>query len=263
MVVTFDPHPRKILLAESPPLIQSVAERIDLLERFGVTTVEVLTFSSALANRSYEDFLTELYRRNPFDHLVVGKGSALGANRAGTPSALQSLGQRLGFSLHEVDPVFMEGQLVSSTVIRQTLQSGDLERAKRLLGRRYSIAGTVISGAGRGARLGFPTANLVVHGRAMPPRGVYAGWARKKDLWHQAVLNYGAAPTFGRDEEILEVHLLEGDHHLAGHQVEVVPFRFLRSQIRFSSVEELQKQLLADCQSAYGLTSLAQTDLPT
>lgn len=262
IVVTFDPHPRKILLSESPALIQSLPERIDWLERFGVSTVEVLVFSSELAKRSYEDFLTKLHTRTPFDHLVLGRGSTLGAERAGTPEALRALGHRFGFEFHEVDPVVVEGRLVSSTAIRQALQSGDLVLASALLGRPFSISGTVIAGAGRGARLGFPTANLVVHGRSMPPRGVYAGWARKEGSWHQAVLNYGAAPTFGRDEEILEVHLLEGDHHLVGHELEVMPHRFLRPQVRFSSIEELQKQLLLDCQSAYDLTSRLQTDFP-
>jgi riboflavin kinase/FMN adenylyltransferase len=262
VVVTFDPHPRKVLQSESPPLIQSLSERIDFLERYGVSTVEVLTFSLELAQRSHEDFLAELHARNPFDYLVLGRGSALGKGRRGTADALRTTGRRLGFELHEVDPVAIEGRTVSSSAIRHALHAGDLELVRAFLGRPFSISGQVIAGAGRGARIGFPTANLIVHGRAMPPKGVYAGWARKEGSWQRAVLNYGAAPTFGRDEEILEVHLLEGTHHLVGHQLHVIPCRFLRPQVRFESVEELQKQLLLDCQPAYYAAPLSQTDFP-
>ncbi len=263
VAVTFDPHPRQVLGQPVPPLIQTLEDRMDWLERHGASEVEVLPFAASIATQSFEQFLLSLLSDLSFDVLVLGSDARLGAGRAGSVEAIREFGERQGFAVESVDPVIHAGQKISSSRIREEVGRGELASARELLGRPFSVSGHVLRGAGRGAAMGFPTANLQVHGRLMPPAGVYAGWARIEDLWIPAVMNYGAAPTFDRPEQLLEVHLLEGSPHLLGRRIEAVPFLRLRGQQRFGSREELQQQLARDRQMASSWSSGIQIDLPS
>jgi riboflavin kinase/FMN adenylyltransferase len=251
LVVTFNPHPKKVLGLQAPLPLQTLQERIDSLEKAGAHAVEVLEFHDALARQSYQEFLKFLIEKERFEHLVLGEGATLGRGREGDIAAILEYARTLGIDTRIVQPVLRDGDRVSSSLIRQLVQEGDLRRAAELLGRPFAVTGLVQSGAGRGNALGFPTANLSVHGRVVPPRGVYAGYAKYDREWLPALLNLGPAPTFGRAEDLLEVHILDGKHHLTGRQLEVMPAEFLRAQQAFGSVEELQNQLLRDQEKAH------------
>jgi len=261
VVVTFDPHPRTVLGGQPPLHIQTIQERVDTLEALGVSEVEILRFDSDLANLSYEQFLLQIHTLMRFDHLVLGEGARLGKGRLGTPGLIAQMGAELGFQVHTVSPVVEQGARVSSSLIRDSIQRGDLSRAAHLLGRPFSLSAIVRPGAGRGQGLGFPTANCTVHGRLMPPHGVYAGFVRWDRQWHPAVMNYGMAPTFSRAEPLLEVHALQTHPpSLSGMRLEVIPGALLRPQRTFASKEELQQQLLEDCQAAGSWSSGIQID---
>lgn len=252
--VTFSVHPRAVLRGEAPRQILSIDHRLELLARAGVDDAVVIEFSPQFAAVQPEAFVEELLvRRLGVRELVIGHDTAIGKGRRGDADFLAGAGRRYGFRVVAVGGVTVDGEVVSSTGVRQAIAEGDLARAERLLGRPMSLLGTVVHGDGRGAQLGFPTANLEVRSEAFPPFGVYAVTARTAAGDLPAVMNYGLRPTFKQDEThaVFEIHVLDRhDLQLYGQRVEVFLHAQLRSEQRFAGVEALKAQIARDVAQA-------------
>jgi riboflavin kinase/FMN adenylyltransferase len=254
--VTFSVHPRAVLKGEAPRQILSLDHRLELLARHGVDDAVVIEFSPGFAAVEPEAFVEQLLvRRLGVRELVIGHDTAIGKGRRGNADFLATAGRRYGFRVVAVGGVIVNGEVVSSTGVRQAIAEGDLARAERLLGRPMSLLGTVVHGDGRGAQLGFPTANLEVRSEAFPPFGVYAVTARTAAGDLPAVMNYGLRPTFHQDEShgVFEIHVLDRhDLQLYGQRVEVFLHEQIRREQRFASVEALKAQIGKDVERARG-----------
>lgn len=254
VAITFWPHPRAVLRGEAPRHILSLEHRLELLGQQGVQDVVVIEFSPDFAGVEPEEFVEQLLvRRLGCRELVIGHDTAIGHARRGDADFLAQAGRHYGFRVVAVGGVSVNGEVVSSTGIRQAIAEGDLHRAQRLLGRPVSLLGTVVAGDGRGSSLGFPTANLEVRSEAFPPLGVYAVRARTAQGELPAVMNYGLRPTFHQDalHAVFEVHVLDRtDLQLRGQRMEVDLVEQLRREKKFESVEALRAQIGKDVEAA-------------
>lgn len=254
VVVTFKPHPQRVLRPhDSPLLLTSTRHKILLLKDFGVTNLLLVPFTKQFAETSPEDFIRALHHAcHPLDRICVGHEWEFGKNRAGNLTLLQSLGQELDFEVIGVPQVMMHGQSISSTRIRKLVETGQFESAAELLGRDFTILGTVEHGDHVGRTLGFPTANLTTHNEQLPPAGVYAVTATNRQFIHMGVVNIGTRPTFYEKEtrHILELHLIDFSANLYDQDIEVTFRKFLRPEQKFNSVPELQAQIEQDVQNA-------------
>jgi len=249
---TFDPHPMEVLQPDRAPRpITTLEERLALIGETGIDAVVVLAFTRELAAVEPEAFVKEvLLERLRAREIVVGYNHRFGRGARGDARLLQELGPRMGFQAHVVPPMTVEGAPVSSSEIRAALQRGDVTRAARDLGRPYSIAGPVTSGAGRGRTLGFPTANIESERPVLVARGVYRGRVLVDDTGHPAVVNVGVRPTFGETTLAVEAHLLDFSGDLYGRRVRLEFLERLREEMRFPSVEALKAQVARDIESA-------------
>lgn len=246
VVMSFDPHPDVVLAKgrfHSPPPLTPLGEKRARLTRLGVDVFAVLPFTRELASLDPETFV-ERHILRPYAPatLVVGAGFALGRGRAGTVEVLRAIGAARGFAVEAVPLVEVDGAPVSSTRIRALLAAGRVDEAERLLGRRYSLAGTVVRGDGRGRELGYPTANLRLHEeRLLPADGIYAVLARLpgEESARPAAMSVGMRPTFDGQVRTLEVHVLDWRGDLVGRAVEVEFVAWLRPELRFGSAGEL------------------------
>jgi riboflavin kinase/FMN adenylyltransferase len=247
VVLTFHPHPVKILRPEKAPrLLTSTRHKTHLIERLGVEALLVQNFTREFARTDPVTFIEQLVRAsNPLRQVCVGKGWTFGANRAGTVDLLEALASRFQFGLTSVDPVSVDGQVVSSTLIRSEIEVGNLARASQFLGRPFTILGTVIEGLHLGRQLGFPTANLRTHNEQFPPNGVYAAVAWLHGERHGGVVNIGVRPTLAAQsgERILELHLFDFDQNIYGEDIEVCFLDYLRAERKFANLSELQTQI--------------------
>jgi riboflavin kinase/FMN adenylyltransferase len=255
LTCTFDPSPVEVLQPTRAPLpITTLEERLDLIAEAGIDTTVVLHFTAELAAVEPEVFIEDvMLRRLGVVEIVVGFNHRFGRGARGDPALLEALAGRLGFRAHVIPPLIVDGIPVSSSEIRAALQRGDLERANRLLGREYSVAGKVVRGAGRGRTLGFPTANVRPERPPLVPLGVYACRARVGESVHKAVLNVGRQPTFGENEVAIEAHLLDFHDDLYENRIDLALVKRLREEMKFPSVEALRRQIAADAVLAASL----------
>ncbi len=242
--VTFSGHPSSTLHPEEPlPLITSHAHRLALIKPY-VQDIHILDFTTDLATQDPKTFLTSL---PPFDHLLLGHDARLGKDRSGTPEVLQEIATAHNFILEYLPPVLIDNAPVSSSRIRLALREGDLVLAEELLGRPYSIMGTVLRGAGHGDKIGYPTANLDLTGLSHPPFGVYAITLTADHADHPGIANLGVAPTLQHNRKpLLEAHLFDVDHNLYDKTVEVTLHTYLRPEQKFNSPEALKAQIAQD-----------------
>ena len=257
-VITFRQHPREVLTHRSRlPFLTSLAERTVLLKKEGIDTVILLSFNLELAQLSARQFVNMMKKYLRMRGMVIGPDFALGRKREGTTDTLRTLGQEMGFSVTVVPPKMINGEVVSSTAIRNALEIGDMKRVQNLLGRPFSLQGRVVPGAGRGAGVvGFPTANLEIDRRkAIPSEGVYATWAYVDEQAYQSMTNIGRAPTFGENERTVEVYLLNYKDNLYESELRIDIMERLRDEKRFNSVEELKKQIEEDVKQGIALLS--------
>ncbi len=253
IALTFDPHPSKILRPQSAArLLTSTRHKLRLMEDFGISTVLVIPFDRAFAAVEAEDFLRQLAASaSGLVRICVGRGWKFGHARRGDAALLRSLGPELGFETTEVEPVEIDGVMVSSTLIRGAVEAGELETVHRLLGRNYSVLGTVMQGDGLGRKLGFPTANLAAHNEQFPPDGVYAVRVHSEGVTIPGVANIGSRPTVKTaGERLLEVHLFDFAGDLYGQDIEAEFLRFLRPEKHFPSVDALREQIARDVAEA-------------
>jgi len=247
-VVTFSQHPQKILSSQTKlPFLTNLAQRINLLKNEGIEVIITLSFTPELAKLSARQFLGLLKKYLRMRGIVIGPDFALGQNREGNTETLRRLGQEMGFSVTVVPPIIIDGEVVSSTTIREALAKGDMKRVQNFIGRPFSLQGRVIPGARRGIKLGFPTANLeIAREQALPPDGVYVSQAHIDNQAYPSVTNIGKRPTFGGSKRIVEVYLLDYHSDLYGRELEVDFIERLRGEKKFDTPQELKKQIAKD-----------------
>jgi riboflavin kinase / FMN adenylyltransferase len=250
VVVTFDRHPNAIVAPASvPPLIYSLDKKLEVIASFGVEAAYVIRFDKAFSHIPGEQFVRGLARDfQRIKSICVGDGFMFGAGRSGNVALLRKLGGELGFTLHALRDVELDGQSVSSTRIRDAVRAGDFALAGRMLARPYALRGAVIEGARLGRKLGFPTANLDVTGLLTPPPGVYAAEAQLAASRYRAAVNIGHRPTIhSADPQLhVEAHLLDFDGDLYGQTLELVFLKKLREEIKFPNPAALRAQIAED-----------------
>ena len=258
VVVTFDPHPEKILRPEAAPhLLTATRHKIALIRALGVGHLLMITFDKEFAATEPEEFVQQLVKySNPLREICVGHEWSFGRNRRGNLELLKKLGTKFDFHVVGIPPVTVNGELVSSTTIRRALEAGDLTKAAAMLGREYTILGSVVRGDDLGKKIGFPTANLTAHNEQFPPNGVYFAQASLDGAVYPGVINLGYRPTVSREKErVLEIHLLDFERDIYGKDLEVRFIQYLRPEKKFESVEALAHQIDVDVKRARELSA--------
>ena len=252
-VITFEPHPREVLHPESaPPLLQTFDQKIEALGVLGIEQTIVIHFDKQFAQIRAQDFLRDaVVDRLHAKEVYLGCGFAFGHDREGNIDLLRSVSQSLGFFADEAPEVRLRGRRVSSSRIRELLQHGRVNLARRMLGRPYGVEGRVVRGAERGATLGFPTANLHPQNRVIPRNGVYVTSALIEGQWRRSVTNVGTRPTFeSAAATSVETFVMNYSGDLYGDVVRVRFLHRLRDEQKFGSVDELKAQIERDVMRA-------------
>ncbi|NCO60426.1 MAG: riboflavin biosynthesis protein RibF [Deltaproteobacteria bacterium CG23_combo_of_CG06-09_8_20_14_all_51_20] len=255
-VMTFDPHPLKRLRPnDAPPMITDVRRKLELIGNASIDVILCLPFTEEFASISAEDFIQYiLVKRIGVKELVVGYDYVFGNKRRGDIELLRKMGATLGFSLHVMSPVSIEGTTVSSTSVRRLVRDGELKAASILLGRYHEITGKVVKGMGRGGRLlGFPTANLTANEELIPRTGVYCGRAVAEGRVFDCVVNIGYNPTFPEGRFSIEAHLLGFDGNLVGKEISLILLERIRDEKAFKTIKELSDQIARDVEEAKAL----------
>ena len=249
---TFEPHPLKILAPEKlPPLLTTFRKKMELIEECGIKLVICADFTRQFSDQHPRDFANDiLVERIGVKEVVVGFDYAFGRGREGTVRYLKQMGEEYGFRTHIVDPIKLNGHLVSSSYVRELIEDGEVGAAGEFLGRHYSIPGPVIEGYKTGQAIGFPTANLDTSRIKIPGTGVYAVWVKRQGIKYNGVVNVGFNPTFSRDTLSVEAHIFDFDERIYGQEIEVVFIRRIRSEIKFKSASQLIAQIQKDIQVA-------------
>ncbi|RKH87685.1 bifunctional riboflavin kinase/FAD synthetase [Corallococcus sp. AB045] len=253
--LTFQPHPGKVLQPDlAPKLITLLPRKLELLSACGLSHVVVQSFTRDYARSTPQDFEAALFDTLGVGHVVVGSDYTYGAQRAGTVTTLRDAAAKRGARVHVVQPVNVDGVVASSSRIREYILEGRVGAARRLLGRPFDLDGTVVSGAGRGRTIGFPTANVDTQNELRPAPGVYAIRVRllaeAEGPWRPGAANIGVKPTFGGTEVTIEAHLLDFTGDLYGKELRVQFLERLRPEQRFGSAAELVGQIKRDVEAA-------------
>ncbi|MCY4194483.1 MAG: bifunctional riboflavin kinase/FAD synthetase [bacterium] len=258
-VVTFDRHPALVLRPENAPkLLNSLDQKLELLEAAGIGYVYLIAFSPDRAHTMPEEFVRQVFvKRLRVRSIVVGEDFHFGRARLGNIDTLREFGMEMGFDVHAVKLLHHDDRWpepVSSTAVRRALAGGDVRTAAAMLGRYHEIRGKVVLGDRRGMTIGFPTANIPVSVvMAWPADAVYAGWYTRPDgSRHMAAINIGRRPTFYQhaQQSLLEAHLLDFDGDLYGEEARVEFVELLRSEHRFDGIDSLVRQLRVDVEQS-------------
>jgi riboflavin kinase/FMN adenylyltransferase len=259
VALTFHPHPMKVLRPDNPPkLISTLEQKVELIMAAGIDHLVCLPFTREFASTTATEFVEDiLWRRLGVLDLVVGYDYACGKGREGDIRFLEKMGSRLGFRVHVVPPVKVDGKIVSSTAIRELVKNGEMGEVKKMLGRYYQIRGVVRKGKKRGGPVvGFPTANLSINREDLCPKpGVYAVQVLHGESCYSGVINIGYNPTFGDNKLGAEVHIFDFNKDIYGHEIKVNLVARIRDEKRFSGPEELATQITADIEKARVLLS--------
>ncbi len=254
-VMVIEPNPRLFFSPEhAPNILTPPAVKNRLLEALGVQVLYTLPFDRQTAALSPGEFVkTILLERCRAEVLVVGHDFAFGRHAEGDFDVLQAMARDCGFRARQVAPLTVDGQRVSSTLIRERVVQGEIEDIEVYLGRKFSMSGTVASGGGIGRTLGFPTANLELDTGAVPAHGVYAAEAWTGGQRYKAAVNIGIAPTIRGTRRVIEAHLLDFSGSLTGRELELVFHRRLRPENKFSSHDDLIRAIAADVEKVRAL----------
>jgi riboflavin kinase/FMN adenylyltransferase len=253
VVMTFDPHPPRVVRPDkAPALLMTKAQKLDALAGAGVQGAAIVRFTQELSHWDPEMFVrTVLVDWLRVAEVWVGANFLFGHDRAGNFSMLRLLGARYGFKAEKIDPVRYKDFVVSSTRIRRLVGEGRVDEAGALLGHEYYIDGTVMRGDQRGRTLGFPTANLCTENELLPPLGVYATTTRIGEIVHPSITNVGTRPTVDSSgRTVVETHIFDLDRDLYGQSIRVGFVQRLRDERAFESLDALRAQIDADCQRA-------------
>ena len=265
-LLTFEPHPRRVFQREPVPFrLISVRSKLRALDALGIEIAVVLRFSRDFAAISADDFAENILGQAlDVRHVVVGYDFAFGNQRRGNPDLLVQVGEACGYGVTIVDPQGDGREIFSSSRIRDFLVQGRLAEATNELGRFWEVEGHVQHGDARGASIGFPTANILLGELIRPALGVYAVRAKFErdgaERWYDGVANLGRRPTFGGEDIILEVHLLDFAGDLYGKRLRVALIEYLRPEKRFDGIDALKAQIKADSAQAKALLGDKQVE---
>ena len=252
VLLTFTPHPQKIISpAQAPLLLQTRQQKEKILEGLDVDIMLRLPFTRRLSLCSPSEFALQILHNHGIREIHVGSNFRFGHRRSGDIAALTSLGEEYRFEVHEIDPVYHRETRISSSHIRSLLAAGRVTLARRLLGRPYQIEGIVVRGSGRGAQLAFPTANLDLENELIPANGVYVTRAHLNGKAYPAVTNIGYRPTIreqSTDQPVVEPHLLDFEENIYGKHMKLDLCFRLRAEKKFDGVQDLKRQIGKDVQ---------------
>jgi riboflavin kinase/FMN adenylyltransferase len=252
VVVTFDPHPPRVVRPDkAPPLLMTLDQKLEAFKSAGIQGVAVVHFTPDMARWEPETFVeTVLIDWLKVSEVWVGANFLFGRDRSGTFTLLKALGEDRGFRADKIDPVRFKDFVVSSTRVRHLIGEGRVDEAGALLGRHYALDGVVVHGDARGRELGYPTANLETRNELLPAYGIYATIAVIDQVFYPAVTSVGIRPTIGDNRVMVETYLLDASMDLYGKPMRVAFVRWLREERKFDSLEMLTTQIGADCEAA-------------
>jgi riboflavin kinase/FMN adenylyltransferase len=253
VVMTFDPHPPRVVRPDkAPPLLMTKAQRLEGLAAAGIQGAAIVRFTHELSMWDPEMFVrTVLVDWLHVSEVWVGANFLFGHDRSGNFSLLRALGARYGFRAEKIDPIRYKDFVVSSTRVRRLVGEGRVDEAGALLGHQYFIDGTVMTGDRRGRTIGFPTANLCTDNELLPPHGVYATTARLDGVVYPSVTNIGVRPTVDASgRTVVETHVFNFDRDVYGVSLRIGFVQRLRDERRFESLDALKEQIAADVRRA-------------
>jgi riboflavin kinase/FMN adenylyltransferase len=259
LIITFDPHPQIVLKNPNKPEIQlltTIYERLNLFYKMKVTDTAVVNFTREFAETNPEEFVKYLCEKVGVHTLLIGHDHAFGKDRAGNEELLTKLSNDYKFNIEKIPALEINSEKISSTKIRNSLLSGDLETAKTMLGYEYSLLGNVVSGDGRGRKLGIPTANVVPldENKLLPKNGVYFVSSEINGTRYYGMANIGVRPTFVEtDNPILEVHFFDFNSYIYDNKISVTFHNFLREEQKFPTLDLFLSQLAEDRNMCYDL----------
>ena len=263
VIVTFFPHPAKVLRPFPDPFYLTTPEEKDfMLTQLGLTSVLTLTFSRQLAGLTAFEFMKILHNQLKFSCLLIGYDFRLGANREGDLKKLREIGSELGYCVRAIEPLQLTSQVVSSSLIRKLISEGEITEANSLLGHTYTVSGEIVHGDGRGKHIGIPTANIEPWSEKLIPKiGVYAALADLDGKRHKAVVNIGRRPTFYAKSAIqtIEVHLLDFNRDAYGSTLNLNFIKRIRDEVKFDSAVDLMGQIRRDINESREVLEYATT----
>ncbi|MGM0500957.1 MAG: bifunctional riboflavin kinase/FAD synthetase [Bacillota bacterium] len=252
-LLTFHPHPLKVVApAAAPKLLTSYRQKVNIIKNFGINRIIFKRFTKEFAQLPYQDFIKKyLVERFPVKKIIVGEDFRCGYRSQGTPAKIKELGAEYGIEVEAIPDIKLDGQEISSTYIRRLIEEGAVSKVRKQLGRNLKLECEVISGDGRGKKLGYPTANLhPVADYILPPAGVYACRIKINGEMYNGVANLGYRPTFNKDDFSIEVYIFDFSDIIYGQQVELEFVKHIREELYFSTKEELISQIEQDVEEA-------------
>lgn len=264
IVLTFDTHPRKILFPQSPPkILTSEREKIREISNFGIENIILLSFSIGIANIHAKEFIDSIINKIGIIEIIAGYDHAFGKNRKGDIDFLNELSNSGIVNVTKVGPENYNSKPVSSTWIRKEIEAGNVDIARCLLRREYTLSGEIVKGEGRGKLLGFPTANLLldIPDKVIPKDGVYAVYVIIENrIKKPGMLNIGLNPTFSNENKTIEVNIFDFNEDIYGANIELKFYKRIRDEKKFGSIDDLTIQLNKDKQIVQQLINSADVD---
>jgi len=250
-VLTFDPHPRKVLSKDDKVyLLSSLEEKVEIFTKLGVENIFVIEFTKEFSQQPAEQFITDfLVNGTGVSEIVIGYDHHFGKGRGGNADTLTSIGLESGFKINIIQPYKLNDIILSSTKVRNTLSEGDVASAVKMLGRSYKFAGTVVGGDMRGRELGYPTANIQLDypEKLLPLIGIYAVKVILHNQIYNGLLSIGRRPTFYEDGEVVsEVYIYDFNRQIYGDKISIELVERLRGEEKFNSTDELIAQMNKD-----------------
>ena len=250
LLLTFDPHPRKVVQpSNAPMLLQTIEERSEILSKLGLEIIFIQPFTKAFSKLNSEEYVKDiLVNQLNVEHLLVGYNHRFGKNRNANIFDLKKLGKKYKFSVGEIQAHIVNKITVSSTKIRRAISNGNIKYANSLLGHTYKLKGIVMKGRQNGKKIGFPTANVKINEREkiLPKNGVYAVKVNYNEMTNLAMMNIGTNPTFSGNYISNEVHLINWDGNLYKKEIEIFFIERIRDEKKFNSIQDLSIQLQND-----------------
>ncbi len=257
VIITFHPHPRKIVSSKAVFILNTLEEKIELLESKGIDHLVVVPFDETFAQQTPEEYIEQFLFNKCRPHtVIIGYDHKFGKDRKGDYNLLEKYGAQLGFKVKEIDEYLLHEIIVSSTKIREALLSGDLATANECLGYDYFFEGKVVDGNKLGRTLGYPTANLEIENeeKLIPANGIYAVECsiinRQFAIKHNGMMSIGVRPTIGVSKRTIEVNIFDFDEDIYGEILRVYVKHYLRPEVKFDSLEALTKQIDSDKENA-------------
>lgn len=265
VIITFHPHPRTIVTNKPIELLNSLNEKIFLIEKLGIDHLVVVPFDEAFSNQPPEEYVKNfLFEKFHPNSVIIGYDHKFGKHRAGNYQLLEEYGKQLGFVVKEIPEKIINESVVSSTIIRRALLQHDIEEANKYLGYEYFFEGLVVDGNKLGRTLGYPTANIIIRDemKLVPANGIYVAEAElpnENDARRQGMMSIGVRPTIDGHNRTIEMNVFNFEKDIYGEIIKIFMHKFLREEEKFNSLEELQEQMKIDKLNSLNFFKAAKT----